>query len=686
MAKDILLEIGVEEIPAKFMPGALSQLADLAKAKFSALRVEFGHIRTIGTPRRLTLIVRDVAELQADMHSENKGPSVKIAFDEQGAPTKAAQGFARGQGVEVANLITRDGYVYAIVEEKGRPVGELLSELLADIIGSLAFPKNMRWGELDMRFARPIRWLVALYGNDIIELTIAEVKSDRLTRGHRFLSQGDIAVTSVDDYLARLEQHYVIVDPDIRRQVIREQIEKIAVGQGGAASIDEDLLEEVLFLVEYPTALCGSFEDKYLTLPPEAVITPMREHQRYFPVFAKDGKLLPLFITVRNGGAEHIDIVRHGNERVLKARLADARFFFEEDKKVPLAERVDKLKTIVFQDGLGTMYDKTRRLEQLSAWIANQARFGSAIAATAARAAHLAKADLVTGMVYEFTELQGIMGREYAKLSGETIEVAEAVYEHYLPRFAGDELPVTSAGQAVSMSDKLDNIVATFSRGLIPTGSQDPFALRRQALGIVHILIKGQYSMTLTSLFEQTMDLLGIIGEKRDKLLMDLQEFFRLRIKNILSDEKMRHDVIEAAMAVGIDNVYDVWLRAKALALDGGTIAMQQAVQAFTRVSNLAKNAPGDTIDKTLFVHEAEKALYDAYVDASERITLHTMNQDYQKVLAVMAEMVKPIDAFFGAVMVMVEDHAVRNNRLALLKNITALTERMADLSKITTI
>lgn len=684
MARDLLLEIGTEEIPAKFMPGALAQLENIAKAKLDAARISYGEVRTVGTPRRLALFVRQINELQADRRSENKGPSLKIAYDANGQPSKAASGFARGQGIDVSQLVTKDGYVYAIVEEKGRAVSELLPDLLTDVINSLNFPKNMRWANLEMKFVRPIRWLVALFGRDVVHLAISGVAAGRTTRGHRFLSKGNIEIESADDYFTKLSENHVMVDQDIRRQVIREQIEKLAAGQSGAANIDEDLLEEVLYLVEYPTALCGKFEDKYLSLPSEAVITPMREHQRYFPVFSNDGKLLPVFITVRNGGSDYIDVVRHGNERVLRARLADAEFFYTEDQKAPLATRVEKLKTIVFQEGLGTLYDKTLRLERLAAVIAEKIGVTGTELALVERGAHLAKADLVTGMVCEFTELQGVMGREYASLNGEPEMVSQAIFEHYLPRFAGDILPASPAGRAVGIADKLDNIVATFSRGLIPTGSQDPYALRRQALGIVNILVNAQYHISLEELINVAMDLLAIHEpDRRIKLQSDIQEFFRLRIKNVLSEENMRHDMIDAVMAAGTDDVYDTWLRARAMALEGGTIAMQQAVQAFTRAGNLAKNATSEAIDAALFITDAERNLYNAYLSAKTNVEQLVGSRDYVSVLKIMADMTGPIDAFFGAVMVMVEDIAVRNNRLALLKAITSLTARMADLSKI---
>jgi len=681
---DLLLEIGTEEIPAKLMPGALSQLEALAKAKLADLRINHGDVCVVGTPRRLAVIVKQVACIQADKHSENKGPSINIAFDQEGAPTKAALGFARGQGIDPAALVVKDGYIYAVVQETGRPVAELLPAFFTDLVTSLSLPKSMRWGDYDMRFIRPIRWVVALFGNQVIPFTLPGIVAGKVTRGHRFLGQPEVEVSSVSDYFTCLRENFVMVDQLERRRAIRQQVENLAVSHGGIATIDEELLEEVVYLVEYPTALCGNFEKEYLSLPPEAIITPMREHQRYFPVTDKDGKLLPLFITVRNGNSDYLDVVRHGNERVLKARLADARFFFEEDQKVPLANRVDKLKSIVFQEGLGTLYDKTLRLRQLSVAIGKMLLIGQQELVVVDRGAYLAKADLVTGMVCEFTELQGVMGREYAKLSGEQPEVAEAVFEHYLPRFAGDNLPATVAGRLISIADKMDNIVATFSRGLVPTGSQDPYALRRQALGVVNILLESKYHVALSAITEQAMDLLGVAGdERRNKLSADIQEFFRLRIKNILIDEAVRYDIIDAVLAAGVDDVYDTWLRAKAIAVEGGTIAMQTAVQAFVRVGNLAKNAGFEPIDPALFSTAAEQALYNAYKEARTAIDKFQAEKNYQGVFNTLAGMAAPIDEFFGEVMVMVDDPAVKNNRLALLKAIRELMVKTADLSKI---
>ena len=687
MAKDLLFEIGTEEIPARFMPGVLDRLAELANKELAEKRIEHGEIRTLGTPRRIALLISAVAETQSEQTTRKKGPSAKVAFDQAGKPTKAVEGFARSAGVTAQDLVVEDDYVYAILHESGQPVAAMLPEMLTGLVDALNFPKNMRWGNLDMKFVRPIHWLVALYGTDIIPVSVAGIESGRISRGHRVLGSAKVEIMAPADYQAKMQENYVIVDQDQRRSLIRSQVETLAVEQGGSATIDDELLEEVLYLVEYPTALCGRFEEKYLDLPAEAVITPMREHQRYFPVFSKAGKLLPVFITVRNGGSEFIDNVRHGNERVLRARLADARFFYDEDRKLPLGDRVEKLKTIVFQEGLGTMYDKVQRLKKLSVMIAMEMGLHFEQLAVVARAAELAKADLVTGMVCEFTELQGIMGREYAKLSGEPDAVAEAVFEHYLPRYAGDILPKTQVGRAVAIADKIDNIMTTFSRGKIPTGSQDPYALRRQALGIVNILIDGKISLSMQKVYAAAFELTGITDvAKKLSIAVAMEDFFRqrLNVRNVLGDAGIRFDIIDAVLNAGTDNIYQVWLRAKAIASPEGMIAMEKAVAAFTRAANLAGKAEEDvTVESALLETAEEKQLYKAYLGARQQITAMTGTHDYVGILQAAAELSEPIDNFFNAVMVMVEDEKVRTNRLALLKAISSLTDGIVDLSKI---
>ena len=671
MSKDLLLEIGTEEIPAHAMPGMLKELGENAKKALKELRLAHGAVRTLGTPRRLALIVEGLAEKQEDVAEEKRGPSVQVAFDADGKPTKAAQGFARGQGVQAEALVTKDGYVYALVQETGERTEKVLEKMLPELIVGLSLPNSMRWGDLDFRFIRPLRWLVALYGEQVVPFELARVKSSNTSRGHRFLSTGDFTIQDAAHYEEACEKAFVIVDPARRKTEIEEGLVKEAKAHGGIAEITPNLLEEVLYLVEYPTALSGSFEEKYLALPPDAVITPMRDHQRYFPVKATDGRLMPLFLTVRNGGAEYLATVQHGNERVLRARLADAQFFFDEDRKKSLEEHMEKLKTVVFQEGLGTVYEKSLRLEKLAAKIAG------AIGASDAE-------KKVTGMVTEFTELQGVMGKEYARLDGESEDVALAIDEHYMPRFAGDALPKTCAGLVVSLADKMDNIVATFSRGLIPTGSQDPFALRRQALGMVHSIIEAGVTVSLRELVNWTMDLLAIQDAAvREKMQADVADFMRLRLKNVLAEAGIRYDIADAVLG-DIDDVRRVMLAAEAVRAQLAAPDMAAAVQAFVRVANLAAKAEGEArIDEALFETEEEKELMKAYASAKSAAESLVEAHDYVGIIDDFKDLAEPINAFFDAVMVMADDADVRRNRLSLLKSIDCLLREVADFSKI---
>ena len=678
MKRDLLFEIGTEEIPAHVMPHLLEDLAQLAETMLKEHRLAYEKVRTLGTPRRAALIVTGLAERQEDVNTETRGPSVAIAFDADGNPTKAGAGFARGQGVDPSALIQRDGYVYASVHESGAATAELLTSLLPDLVRAIPLPNSMRWGDLDFRFIRPIRWFVALYGTEIVPFTLAGVTSGNHSRGHRTLAPADFVITSAADYEAACEKAYIIVDPERRRAMICEQITETAKACGGTAEITPDLLEEVLYLVEYPTALSGSFEEKYLALPAEAVITPMRDHQRYFPVKAADGSLLPAFITVRNGGKAHLDVVAHGNERVLRARLADAQFFFDEDRRKSLAEHREKLKTVVFQRGLGSMYEKTERLMALTTAIVEEMAAGDtddAALADARRAAELSKADLVTGMVTEFTELQGIMGREYALLDGESPAVARAIDEQYMPRFAGDELPQTPLGVALSVADKIDNIVGTFSQGRIPTGSQDPFGLRRQALGLVLMLIEQESTMLLSDLVDEACDLYDL-EEFRDKMQVYVADFIRLRLKNVLSERGVRYDVQEAVLG-DVDLVADVPMRAayveRLLASEGG----EALVQSFVRVGNIARSVTGGTVDPARFKAEEEGALLSAYQVAA------TARAEGEDTLPAEQALGRAIDTFFDAVMVMDKDARVKENRLSLLKMIDDYLLETADYSKI---
>jgi len=683
MSKTLLLEIGTEEVPAHVMPGILSQLKENAAKTFEELRIEYKNIKTLGTPRRSALLVEGLAEQQADLSKENRGPAVNIAFDADGNPTKAAQGFARGQGVKPEELVTKDGYVYAMVHEKGGQTVDLLGDTLKGLVDGLNFPNNMHWADLDYKFIRPLRWLVALYGQDVIDFEVANVKSGRTSRGHRFLSEGDFEIANAEDYVEACRKASIIVDQNERCEMIRQQIAEVAAANGGQAEINEDLLEEVLYLVEYPTALCGKFDEKYLALPAEAVITPMRDHQRYFPVL-KDGQLLPLFITIRNGGKEHLETVQHGNERVLRARLEDAQFFFDEDRKKTLEQHGEKLKTVVFQDGLGTIYDKALRLEVLAGYIADAIGANEQDKKDAVRAAKLAKADLVTGMVTEFTELQGVMGREYALLDGETKAVAQAIDEHYMPRFAGDSQPASVAGRIVSLADKIDTIVGTFSRGLIPTGSQDPFALRRQALGIVNMLKEAQYHISLSQLVAKAMELLKITDAgQQAKLQNDVVDFMKLRLKNVLADAGIRYDVVDAVF-VTVDDIYGVFLRAQAVN-EAVKQDMEKTIQAFVRTGNIARKAEDvqAAVEAGLLAEQVEKDLCKAYEAASDKAEKEIAAQDYAGAIATLSQLAAPIDAFFDGVMVMDKDEKIKNNRLGLLKLVDNLVCQVADFSKI---
>lgn len=680
MSKDLLLEIGTEEVPAHVMPHLLADLKRLAGDVFAERRIAYESLRTVGTPRRTALLVTGLAERQEDISTETRGPSVAIAFDAEGKPTKAGAGFARGQGVDPEALIQRDGYVYASVHERGAETAQLLSELLPELIRAIPLPNSMRWGDLDFRFIRPIRWIVALYGTEVVTFTLANVTSGNTSRGHRTLSPQDFVISSPADYETACEKAYIIVDPVRRRSMITEQINEVAKAAGGIAEITPDLLEEVLYLVEYPTALSGAFEEKYLALPAETVITPMRDHQRYFPVKAADGSLLPVFITVRNGGREHLDVVAHGNERVLRARLADAQFFFDEDRKKSLAEHREKLKTVVFQQGLGSMYEKTERLMELVTAIVeelapDEAAY-EAMEPDARRAAELSKADLVTGMVTEFTELQGIMGREYALLDGEKPEVARAIDEQYMPRFAGDELPQSDLGFALSVADKIDNIVGTFSRGKIPTGSQDPFALRRQALGLVLMLIEHESGLLLSDLVEEASDLYNLDVSLCQKMQVYVADFIRLRLKNVLTERGVRYDVQEAVLT-DVDFVADVPVRAayveRLLASDGA----DALVQSFVRIGNIARMTETGIVDPALFAAQEEGALHAAYERAVAARAEGADTLPAEQALAA------AIDAFFDAVMVMDKDERIKKNRLTLLKVIDNYLLCTADYSKI---
>lgn len=680
MAKDLLFEIGAEEIPAGFMPNILGQLKQLAETKLNDVHLPFESIATYGTPRRLALIVKGLADTSAEISERHKGPSASIAYDADGNATKAAIGFARGKGLDVADLVVEDGYIYAETKTAGVPAKDIVTDMLPQLITGLNFPKSMHWGNLDAKFVRPVRWLVALLDEEVIPVEFATVKSGNVTRGHRFLGADEITIKNASSYVDTLKENFVMVDQDARRELISKQLHDIAASKNASIVWDDDLLEEINYLVEWPTALCGGFEESYLALPDAAIITPMKDHQRYFPLVDQDGKLLPMFLTVRNGSDHSIEVVQAGNERVLRARLDDAKFFFNEDRKKPLIDRQDGLTKIVFQEGLGNLADKTERLLKLGRVFGEECGLHEDAAVVLERATELAKTDLTTGMVTEFTELQGVMGKEYALLDGESPEVAEAIFEQYLPRFAGDVLPQSEAGKVLSIIDKVDNIVATFSRGLIPTGSQDPYALRRQTIGILNILLGSEWNISLRPIFKASMELLNVTAEKQDELLGQVEEFFTLRLKNIFLDREVPHHVIDLLLSNNELSVADAEGLVKAL-LANRIDENVELVQAYTRMYNLVKDVEYTGVNSDLLKEDAEKALFEAATKASEASSAAWKAGDYDAVVAVPATLVPAINKFFEDVMVMDKDEAIKANRLQLVRLAYSVMAIIGDIS-----
>ncbi len=680
MAKDLLFEIGAEEIPAGFMPNILGQLKTLAETKLNDAHLPFESIATYGTPRRLALIVKGLADTSAEISERHKGPSASIAYDADGNPTKAAIGFARGKGLDVSDLVVEDGYIYAETKTAGVPAKDIVTDMLPQLITGLNFPKSMHWGNLDAKFVRPVRWLVALLDEEVIPVEFATVQSGNVTRGHRFLGADEITIKNAASYVDTLKENFVMVDQDARRELISKQLHDIAASKNASIVWDDDLLEEINYLVEWPTALCGGFEESYLALPDAAIITPMKDHQRYFPLVDQDGKLLPMFLTVRNGSDHSIEVVQAGNERVLRARLDDAKFFFNEDRKKPLIDRQDGLTKIVFQEGLGNLADKTERLLTLGRVFSEECELHEDARVVLERATELAKTDLTTGMVTEFTELQGVMGKEYALLDGESPEVAEAIFEQYLPRFAGDVLPQTEAGKVLSIIDKVDNIVATFSRGLIPTGSQDPYALRRQTIGILNILFGSEWNISLRPIIVESMNLLNVPADKQDELLGQVEEFITLRLKNIFLDREVPHHVIDLLLSNNELSVADAEGLVKAL-LANRIDENVELVQAFTRMYNLVKDVTYTGVDESLLKEDAERALYEAATKAFEASIDAWDNNDYDAVVAVPATLVPAINTFFEDVMVMDKDEAIKANRLQLVRLAYSVMAIIGDIS-----
>jgi glycyl-tRNA synthetase beta chain len=681
MKQGMLLEIGTEEIPSRFIPAALEGMRELMKQDLEFQRVECGEIKVMGTPRRLTLFA-ELSDRQRPLEQERIGPPKNVAFDPEGKPTKAALGFAKKEGVRVEALevVATDKGEYLCVRkrEEGKTTRDILSEILPHLITSIPFPKSMRWSGLGLRFARPIHWILALFNGEVIPFTLEHINSGPVTRGHRFLHPEPFQVTGVNDYLEGLLQASVIVDPQERKELIRRSIKEAAQQAGGRPLEAEDLLEEITYLVEYPVAICGTFDKVYLNLPREVLITAMQHHQRYIPVVNTKGKLLPAFVAVSNTKAQDMEVVTKGNERVLRARLADAQFFFQEDHKIPLEERVEKLKGVIFQTKLGTSYEKVMRIQGLATQLAEE--LAPQEKEIAARGAYLCKADLVTEMVGELPQLQGIMGREYALLDGEDPSVAQVISEHYLPRFAGDKLPASSAGAMVSIADKVDTIIGCFGVGLIPTGTSDPFALRRQTLGVIHIILGKGYRTSLPGMIKMGMEpLIKKIERPKEEVLADCLAFFRGRFVGLLTSQGYPPDVVEAVLTVQYDDLVDARARVEAVAQFKGRPEFEPVT-----VANILKGVDHKgKFDPARFETPQEKALHEQYQKIARQFSAMINGGNYQGALEELAKLRLPVDALFDHVMVMAEDKKIRANRLALLDEISNLFSQMADFSQL---
>jgi len=686
MSAELFLELGTEEIPAGFIPRALDDIQRLLCQELDNARISYGAIQTFATPRRLAISIANVARQQQRQELELTGPPARIAFDAEGKPTKAAEGFARTNGVDVTELSTieteKGEYLFLSKVIEGGSSVEQLELILPRVIGKIPFKKSMRWKDLDIRFVRPMHWIVATFSGEVIPFSFGDLQSGNLSRGHRFMAPEEFTVCGAEDYIAKAEQQYVIPQIEKRRQLIEGQLEVLAKQLGGRINPDEDLLAEVCFLVETPQALAGTIENSFLQLPPELLITSMREHQRYFTLIDEQGKLLPHFITIANTLVKDPKVVIAGNERVLKARLSDAMFFWREDQKSKLEARLEPLKKVVYQAKLGTSFEKVERFTELATGLAQQ--FAPQVIELTKRAAILAKCDLETGMVYEFPELQGVMGREYALLEGENPRVATAIYEHYLPIQAGGDLPSDDVGAFVSLADKIDTICGCFSVGLIPTGTADPYALRRSAIGILAIILDRGYSISIPDLVSKSVQLLEAKRQRAaDEIVSDVVEFVRLRLVNMLSSQHYPADVIEAVLSASFIEPIDAIERIKALSALKGMDDFEPLAVAFKRVGNIIKGGLEQPIDSTLLSEECEKELFVKLQEVQGKVAEYISERNYTKALETIAGLRQPVDTFFDGVMVMVDDDLVKNNRLALLTGIAGLFKGIADFRRI---
>ncbi len=688
--RTLAFEIGTEEIPAFDLAGAVKQLTTMVPSLLDDAAIPHGAVKIFSSPRRLIVIAEEIPEATEEKNEVFKGPSAKIAFDAEGNPTKAAQGFARGKGVDPSSLVVEDGYVYARTHTPSVNVASLLSSVLNKIIHGLSWPRSQRWGVQSEYFTRPVRWIVALFGNEVIDFTFAGLVAGRTTYGHRFLAPGPFEVADADSLVDVVRSASVIPSEAEREQVIREGVAKAEAETGFTAVLHPKTLVEVINLAEYPTVLVGTFDEEFLKVPEEIIVDAMLVHQRYFPLYDKDGKLTNRFIVVSNGDPACAETIVDGNERVVRARLYDAKFFYDEDLKQPLESYVDHLGEVVFQEKLGTMLDKTNRIQRLADHLAEDAGLAGQDLSDVERAARLCKADLVTSAVVEFTSVQGVMGSYYAAASGETAQVAQAIEQHYRPRFAGDEAPDTVVGKIVAIADKLDTVCGLFAVGQGPTGSSDPFALRRSAIGIVAMLSgKDAVEVSLVAAIDAALASYAQQGIEfdTDAVRRDVIEFFITRTKVMMRDAGNSIDAIDAVLSAGIQEPVELINRVSALeaARSEEPEVFEDLATAYARANNLCDSKLGTEVNEGL-LSEVEQALVRAVGQAESNVASALENNNYAAALSELAALRKPIDLFFENTMVMDEDQTLRENRLRLLNSFVAVFANVADfalLSKI---
>ncbi|MEF9476126.1 MAG: glycine--tRNA ligase subunit beta [Candidatus Mariimomonas ferrooxydans] len=689
--KSLLLEIGTEEIPARFIAGAVKSLKEGITKLLNDAHIDFEEISEYATPRRLAVLIKKISERQTERKIEVLGPPEKIAFDGKGNPTSAAAGFAKSQNIDIKKLrvveTDRGRYVAATIEGTSRETRDILTDTLPKLISSLQFPKSMRWGNGNLRFVRPIQWITAVLGSNIIPFEIHGLKSTDMTRGHRFLSPGVFRIKDPSTYPQSLSNCYVIADADKRREMISEDIKKIESSMDCIVHEDRELLDTVTFLVEYPTVILGNFDAEYLSLPKKLLITVMKNHQKYFSVEDKDGNLLPHFIVISNTTAENSETVRKGAERVIRARLEDARFYFNEDQKRPLWDYIEKLKDVTFQEKLGSVYEKVERIAFICSFLADVLSLPDK--EKILRAAMLSKADLVTGIVREFPELQGYTGMIYARNSNEDEEVASAIHEHYMPRFSGDNLPSNEISSIISLADKMDNIACFFLVGLIPTGSEDPYGLRRQAMGIINILRNKDFDFSLDHLIDKALQGVESYLPARKTLSREILKFFYQRIEGIFLSEGYSHDIVNAVLsgrecdtnrfqptaAAGGQSIKEIKKRVEILSRLKKEAAFPELLPAAKRVYNILSNTGHEELRQDLLLETAEQDLFNTVKKVKDKL----LKTEYKTLF----ELIDPVNTFFDSVLVMDKDPAKKRNRFALLFSVKNIFDSLADFSKI---